>query len=171
MLKIDKIKKVHGDYEGLSFVLGAKTKDDTRKNLDCILWDGSCYWATDGYRLHYYYAIDNSAEVGVYKLVSKDKNTIVLDKDNGIKYPDITCLTLFKNKGPQWELDINTNNDNLSIPYSKIIRNMEPEKTINFDYFKALPPDHYTVYSHGTKDCICFANSNKGAAIMPMRVE
>ena len=177
MLKIEKMKKTTGDYEGLSFVLGAMTKEETRKNLQAILWDGSCYWATDGHRIHYYYANDNRAEVVVYTLASKDKNTIILEKNEDIKYPDITVLTLFRNNGPKWELEINTtpghnvtNMGACSRAYTQVIRHMEEDETLNFEYIKALPPDHYTVYFHGPKDCLCFANGNKGAAIMPMRV-
>lgn len=175
MLTIEKIKKVQGDYEGMQFVLLAMSKDETRKNLQAVLFDGACYWATDGHRLHYYYARDTRADVGVYKLVSRDKGTIVLDKTDDIKYPDITVLTLFRNNGPKWEIEIETrenkwgNNSGPSYAYTKIIRQMAEDETINFEYINALPPDHYHVYGHGPKDCICFANSNKGAAIMPMR--
>jgi hypothetical protein len=176
MLKIERIKKVEGDYEGLSFVLRALDPDEPGRYPRFILWDGSCYWGTDGKRLHYYYAKSSNPEIGTYKLISKDKNTIVLDKVENIKYPDITVLPLFRNNGPKWEIEVNLNeNQNegqyaLSTAYTKIIRKMEEDETLNFDFIKNLPLDKYTVYSHGSKDPICFANGNKGAAIMPMRV-
>jgi hypothetical protein len=176
MLKIEKIKNVEGDYEGLNFVIKAMTNDKTRKNIAAVLWDGACYWATDGNRLHYYYAKKNDVPVGVYTLVSRDKNTIVLDKNDDIRYPDISVLTMFRKNDPIYELEIDTRSNRYfdqmgacSTEYSKIIRRMADDETLNFEYIKQLPPDHYTVYAYGPKDCICFANTNKGAAIMPMK--
>jgi hypothetical protein len=170
MLKIEKIKKIKGDYEGMNFVLSAMSNDETRKNLNTVLWDGSCYWATDGHRIHYYYAKDTYAEIGVYNLVSKDKSTIVLEKTEEFKYPDITMLNIFRNNGPEWELSINTEGAGLPISYAKIIRKMADDEAIDFKFLEALPPDNYKVYSHGSRYCLCFANGNKGAGIMPLKV-
>ena len=176
MVQIQKIKKTAGDYEGIDFVLKARMGKGlypSNRNLENLLFDGAAWWATDGHRLHYYYANNTDMEPGVYRLISKDKNTVVLDPAPEVNYPDITVLSFWRGYDPKWNIGINTKTSkgaNLSQSYTKIIRNMEEDETIDFNFLNDLPEDEYTVYSHGARLPLCFANHNKGAVIMPLKV-
>jgi len=177
MYKIEKNKNPGlDDYEGMAFVMAAMAKDPYPNNLhERIMFDGACFWATDGHRVHYYYVHNNDFVPGVYEIVSKDKKTVVINKKEDVIYPDISSLDFFRGL-PKWNVEIETSaKDNIKMSrsreYTKIVRRFPSNQTINFEFFESLPPDSYTVYYYGPEKIIGFSNHSKGAGIMPLRVK
>ena len=182
MYKIEKNKnRLLDDYEGVAFVIAAIGKEEDRKNLyNRVLFDGACFWGCDGHRVHYYYVHNNAFDPGVYQVVSKDKNTVILKKAAVRKkaietFPDISKLEIFS-KTPKWSIEIKTDYSTgdremtKSVEYAKIVKRLFRGITINYKFFSDLPLGSYTVYSYGPESLVGFCNQNKGAAIMPLRI-
>ena len=56
----------------LSWRQWRKRTTDTKSTIES-LFDGACFWATDGHRVHYYYVKNNELDPGIYEIVSRIK--------------------------------------------------------------------------------------------------
>ena len=134
------------------------------------------YQFTRQNRLHFYYPFGNIGIPGqTYKVASKTSNIIFLEEDDTVKFPDIYCLSFF-HRTPKWSLDISISGERDSImidrshEYTRVIRRIKREQTLNFGYFSDLPPGKYSVHNFGDGDVTGFCNGDKGALIMPMKI-
>jgi hypothetical protein len=178
MIKIVKNKRLLvDDYEGILFVLKAtapKEKNSYKNNgLQEVMFDGACLWGTDGKRIHYYYLQQNVFKPGVYH-VNKGKEMVILEEIDR-RFPDVFRLSIFNNS-PTSNFKMRMFKEDAdraiqSTEYSKIIKRLDDNYTINMQYFLDLGLGEYTVYHYGSEDAIGFCGEYKGAVIMPMRIK
>jgi hypothetical protein len=187
MIEINKGRySLRDDYAGVLFVIKGtnqiKYQPDYRKSFDLknIMFDGACFWGTDKYRLHYYYMKDTDIEPGIYQVVKRDDKKITLDKTyEGFQgFPQIARLAMFTTP-PEWNFSITLSinhqkkgrlkdHQNMVIEYSRLIKKMPEDVTVDFQFFSDLPPGDYEVYYYGDRKMIGICGEDKGSAVMPM---
>jgi len=192
MIEINKERySFRDDYAGLLFVLKwTQTKKQyygkNSFNLGNVMFDGVCFWGTDGCRLHYYYMKNTDIEPGVYTVIKRDDKSIILDRtDEGFQgFPQIARLIMFTAEY-EWSLSISLsdnkylkvnklqegklrNRQQLVREYSRLIKKMQEDVTVDFQFFADLPAGAYEIYYYGDREMIGVCGEDKGAIIMPM---
>jgi len=161
------IQKHDTNFESIRFVIRAMDKEKLTK-YNCIYVDDTKIETTNGHHLH---RIENTIQLepGFYTVTKNTKTKIILEKtDIRSRWPDTDRVFP---RGECKEIDIVFSNGNESIPYTKFIRELSEERTINFDYFEALNDlDHYTAKIFDDNQAILFENNIAKALIMPMRI-
>lgn len=85
--------KGNSDFDGMRWVISARSKDPLRRNICCVLVEGGLVVATDGYRLHMFTPAMIDTHDGLWIVAKVDKSLIVLQRDeSGIEYPDYARL-------------------------------------------------------------------------------
>ena len=152
------------DFHGFKWVLKVITKNSSL-NLNVLKIENDLIVSTDGHRMHVYYPSELYPS-GVYKALVKTRTQIILEKVYGINYPAWRQLFFIK----ETPLEIGRID---STGYTEIVRAMNIESTLNFDYFIDLGSEMTKAFLPAKpKEGIFFENfdGSKKALIMPMRV-
>jgi hypothetical protein len=159
------------DFQGFKWVLKAISREPSLKIYDVIKIQQDLVVGTDGHRLHLYYTKEEHP-CGVFKVLVRQRSKLILEKVSDINFPDWEHL-LPKKEEIEKELVISRIN---SQGYTELVRQMNPDTTLDFNYFMDLD-DSMTKVS-ATKDLLTGTNGilfedlsqTKKALIMPMRI-
>ena len=166
-LIIKKVPKTPGDFEQVEFVMRARCQDREILNLFNILKieDGKIY-ATDGHRIHFSDLFGEYLD-GNYRFLAKKSGQFIFEKCNE-KFPDVkSVLPNLEGCAPDYEIDFGAHE---ASGICQIIRNMSNDFGINYDFLKDLR-EYFMVYLlKDPESGIYFANPNKGAMIMPLKL-
>ena len=115
------ISKYQPDFHGIKWVLRALSKNNHLIIYDRILFeDGYCV-GTDGHRMHIYEYVGKYKN-GVYEKILNNTGKIILKLIPDQEYLNWKSLTSTSMK----PLEIEFFPDLSSIPYTEVIRNMDP---------------------------------------------
>lgn len=122
--------------------------------------------ATDGRRVHVY-NLQNNFPTGLYEIIIRQKTHIVLARstEKHLGFPD------WKEAFPSHKdfTEVKTWGDT-SVSYSRVIREMDPDSTLNFKYFSdAIENNEFKIYLYKEDKAVAFEAYDKKALIMPMR--
>ena len=154
------------DFYGFKWVLKALAKESYFKYL-VLKIEKDLIVATDGHRLHIYRP-QGLYLSGSYKVLVKKNNQVILEKVSGINYPDWRSLLI--PKGTPLEIQIGRID---SPGYTEIVRLMNKESTLKFEYFSDLASEMTKAFIPAAPgEGITFENSDGSmkALIMPMRM-
>ena len=162
------LKNQQEDFYGIKWVLRALSKNSHLIVYDYIFFeDGYCI-GTDGHRMHIYEYV-GKYENGAYEKILNNTGKIILKFIPNQKYLDWLSINTTSMK----PLEIKFLPDLSSIPYTKVIRNMDPSVTIQFSYFDNLVRStwtKWTAYIYDKTDGVWFMTDRRIALIMPMHV-
>ena len=126
------ITKNHPDFEGIKWILKAKTKNksEVRNYLVHAYINEGHFIMTDAARLHKYKLIGDF-EKGFYKVNKNNKSIVelIFESSVDINYPDYNDL--FKEQPEKNRIDIT---DNLYVTLKAIYQRLEKDQTINHFY-------------------------------------
>ncbi len=154
------------DLHGFKWVLKILTREMFAFSLDIIKIEKDLVVGTDSHRIHIFYP-DGLYPSGTYKVLVKTRTKIILERVYGINYPNWHFV--FIKKGTFETIEIGRVD---STGYTKIVRAMNEEQTLNFNYFIDLDSEMLKVSIPDTsKEGVFFENfdATKKALIMPMR--
>ena len=77
---INKNNKADIDFDRIAWAIKARSKDETRININMVLVDAGCIVATDGHRLHLARTY-REIESGLYKVAHSNGKSIILEPD------------------------------------------------------------------------------------------
>ena len=131
---------------------------------------------TDGNRLHIAKGFPDKPD-GFYEIIKNTKVLIVLkeldlEETENKRFPDIDSVLPDKSKDPIWN-GIETNGLSwASTCYTKIVRKMSDNTTINFEYLKDVLSSevYFNISQYREEGPIIFENDNCFALIMPMYI-
>ena len=179
---IENVKFLPGvakSFNDLTWVLRARSDDDTRKNLNFLEVKAGRCTCTDGVRLHTMQMnpdslpLDQIPTDGLWEVVKTDKKTIVLrESAEGCQYPDWerTIPTLIAEREAEISMGGEANpKGNL---FRNVYRILDESETMNFNFVNDmfLDGDSWTVKFYEVHAPIAFENGNKKGVIMPMRI-
>ena len=136
--------------------------------LNLLLIEDGQAIKTDGHRIHICH-LHQTYPDGLYEILSNHQHRLLLGKPQEVKkFPD------WKSAIPA-HIDFNEikNLQGDSQGYSKVIRQMDPEETLDYRYFADLGKDNfYTGYIYDKKKPVIFLNFDwtRVAVIMPMHM-
>ena len=154
------------DFHGFKWVLKVLTREMSSFKLDVLKIENDLIVSTDGHRLHIYYT-RGLFSAGTYKVLIKTRTQIILEKVFGINYPE--WHQVLTPKGTIGEMKIERID---SVGYTEIVRSMNKESTLRFDYFSDLASEMTKVFIPATsEEGLTFENfdGSMKALIMPMR--
>ncbi len=173
-LIIEKNKYQPESYDLMKWVMNARVADkDSRTGsvsnaLKMVMISKNRVVCTDGHRLHSF-RHGRTYQPGVYQVVSQDKKSIVLGKDEtGIVYPDVKQVVRIKGAKKVVSIDHN-GRINIAGPFTQMVRAME-SGTISLDYFQDAITEGQWRIKITPEGPVRFDNCNKMALIMPMRI-
>jgi len=152
------------DFKNLRWVL----KVSEGWGLKLLLIEDGQAIKTDGHRVHICH-LHQTYPDGLYEILSNHQHRLLLGKPQEVKkFPD------WKSAIPA-HIDFNEikNLQGDSQGYSKVIRQMDPEETLDYRYFADLGKDNfYTGYIYDKKKPVIFLNFDwtRVAVIMPMHM-
>ena len=155
------------DFYGFKWVLKAITREMSSFKLDVLKIEEDLIVATDGHRLHIY-RTQGLFSAGIYQVLIKTRTKIILEKVFDVNYPEWHQVLI--PKGTIEEMTIGSID---SPGYTEIVRAMNKESTLRFDYFSDLASEMTKVFIPAApKEGITFENfdGSMKALIMPMRV-
>ena len=154
------------DFYGFKWVLKILPKK-SYPILDILKIENDLAVSTDGHRLHIY-RTQGLFSAGTYKVLVKTRTQIILEKVFGVTYPDWRQALAIK--GTPLEIKIGRID---SPGYTEIIRTMNKESTLKFEYFSDLNSEMTKAFIPATPGGgITFENfdGSMKALIMPMKV-
>ena len=161
------------------FCISAWSKNDALsirvKSFPIKLENGTMI-VTDGNRLHIAKGFPDKPD-GFYKVVKNTEVLVVLkeldlEETENKRFPDIDSVLPDKSKDPIWN-GIKVNGlSYASKCYTKIVRKMSDNTTINFEYLKDVLSSevYFNISQYREEGPIIFENDNCFALIMPMYI-
>ena len=167
------LEKNHPLFSRLSFVLQARSTDETRYHMTGLHVEEGKSISTDGRRLHIYSG--DTLEEGDYKATVVNKSQIVLTPADDYTYPNWKIVMPEKQKCKivDGKLDLENvtfkknNLSNISRAYFAFCKNTDA--LVNLDFFKDLVGHSWEVYYQEPDKAILFENDQFTAVIMPMQ--
>ena len=162
---VEKTKYQQEHYELFKWALKAIAKKPT--NYLNTVWIGKNRVAcTDGHRVHIF-RHDRTYEPGVYDVKSVSAKSIVLQKNTiGFTYPDISRVIPRGKKEDR--IFVNERECNSGSSYTQVVRKMEENLTVNYDYFDdCVTAGEWKITIIPKSNILYFRNCNKSAVIMP----
>ena len=168
-------------FHDLSWVIKAKSKDESRYNLQGVYFDGEAFIATDGYRLHYALMdLENipheiyPKEKGVYEVVSANKKNITLRLSTDREFPDYTQVF------PNPRTFTNSRKCILGktvTPLTTLARNafslFADKGCLNLKFLEdlAIDDEEWEIFFINHRSPVTFLNCSKLAIIMPVNID
>ena len=166
-------------FKEIQWVLSAIGKDESRINLTRLCVQDGFFICTNGYSLHAA-QIDNEMlpnamlpEDGKYEVVSNTQKAIVLKKDDQCADFPAVWEVFPPHHNPD-KIQVSTYGKfALTELATKIYRLIDKDLTINIAYLEpfAKLEDEWEIYNYDHGSPVCFLNTNKIAAVMPMRLK
>ncbi len=166
--------KNHSLFNQLSFVLQARSTDDTREYMQTLHIEGEKAICTDGRRLHIYSG-NLHLEPGDYEVASVNKSQIILTPTSDYNFVDWKRVVPKKEKYKKADgkLDMNcaslkkTELNKLSSKYFAFIK--QTDCPLDLTFFSALSNYTWEVYFRNKNESVLFENKELTAVIMPMK--
>lgn len=161
-------------YQGIGkvrFCIAAWDKNEDR-HMPIKLENGKMT-ATDGHRLHEVNDLPCDAkDNGLYEVVKNNKTCVILKESEHTRFPDTDRVWPNQNKDPLWNGIYVHSVLYASEQYTKIVRKMSDNTTINFNYFEQLLHSgvDFKVSQYEEQGPVLFENCECRALIMPMRL-
>jgi len=155
------------DFNGFKWILKVLTRESRQRVYSIIKIEKDLIVGTDGHRLHIYYPPSEPFPSGIYKVLVKTRTQITLEKVFGISYPDWHNLLPAKENLTEIKLSRID-----SVGYTELVRQMNPDSTLTFDYFIDLGSEITKAFIPSkVNEGVFFENfdATKKALIMPMR--
>ena len=168
------MEKNHPLFNQLSFVLQARSTDDTREYMQILHIENEEAICTDGRRLHIYSG-DLHLEPGDYKVLSANKSQIILTPTSDYNFVDWKRVMPKKEdyKKVEGTLDMDcaslkkTELNKLSKEYFAFIK--QTDCLVDLTFFAALSDHTWEVYYGENYESVLFENDELAAIIMPMQ--
>jgi len=161
------LQRIHPDFWGFKWVLKTVSADSPPMVRNVIEIQKDLIVGTDDHRLHIYYTREEHPP-GVFKLLVKQRFSLILEKVMDVKFPEWQYVLPAK-KEIEKELKLRSIN---SVGYTVLVRQMEEDVTLRFNYFMDLDSSMIKVSIIKDNGGILFedADGSKKALIMPMHV-
>jgi len=180
MIKLTK-KQDANIFSEVYWVLLARSKDTgSRPALTMLHAEASGLdiriTCTDGYRLHRAEDMGDMFEPGLYEVVKFTKSEIFLARhEGGAVYPDINPMIPDPERyNFNLNLQVHTISTAQSIAYSRLIRELPDDRTIDFSYFKdtmSRPLSYPEVAPVNSYSTVVLRDKNLYALIMYVRIQ
>jgi len=160
-------------FDTWKWLLKAKSNDETRGSLLCVLVKGKRAFATDGCRLHIANVKDCAIESGLYRVPVNTTKQIVLQEDTeGWQYPDVEKVVPRHASGKVVLGSVPWKVDKGSYVAARVLRAIKPNLTVNLDWLKdCVMEGDWTMYLPKTGEALYFKNCTRSAVIMPCRID
>lgn len=156
-------------FDLMKWVLKAKGGDKATRGLHYIHIAKNRVVCCDGYVL-FYFRHNRTFKPGNYELKSMDKKSIVLSLVEDDPYYPTISNAISRKKGRRFSFY----QSELAKPgtfYTKVVRNMDENCSINYDYFSSMVTDgEWKVNISGEEGPVIFRNCEKTAVISPMKL-
>lgn len=179
--KWNTISKMAETFNDLSWVIKARSKDETRYNLHGVYFDGEAFVSTDGYRLHYALFDPDSLpkemipkKKGVYDVVTANKKAITLRLNKDFEFPDYSQIL------PDPKTFTNSQRcilGRMVTPLTTLARytfSLFADKgCINLKYLEdlAIEDEEWEIFFIDYLSPVTFMNHSKLAILMPVRAD
>jgi len=166
-------------FNDLTWVLKARSSDDTRKNMHFLEVKAGRFTCTDGHRLHTMRLLDDGLPLdqiptdGLWEVVKIDKKNIVIrESEEGCQYPDWEGTIPTKIAERKAEISMGGKTNPKGNLFRNVYRILDETETMNFNFINDmfLDGDSWTVKFYEVHAAIAFENGNKKGIVMPMRI-
>ena len=178
------LTKKDTDFQGVHWALQARAKG---KGLNTIRLDSAMTHAridgghiecVDGHRLHVYELQEIAPPDGLYEVLKCTKGEVQLltTEDSG-NFPDLEMV--FPKKAHKVMVDSLHSNesvkagprDSIHGGFCRLVKVMPKNNGINFNYYSDIVAGStWTAYRYGKDEPVYFANCNRWAVIMPVKI-
>jgi hypothetical protein len=171
------ISKDDPDYEGLRWVVKAASKRSKTLPSEPINFvkidEGKVAYATDGHRIHIYLLEAETKTAGLFDFRMRRGDLVLTpEREVGGDYP--TVLNVIPSPEGYRNCVQLTSGSELNGAYTRVVRGMGPECTLQYGHFKDLEDilQHgVTVGIYDEHQPVAFVWERGVALIMPMRVK
>ena len=163
-----KIQKHSPGFNDVSWVLKARSKDESRPALLHVEVKKDSLCCTDGHRLHLLW--ENSLDIppGIYEVMKSTKSEIILLRnEDGPTFPD---WSVFLSGEP---FNVRIEHGIGEFGYTEVIRGLPDARPIDFRYWNdAIDTGRWECYTRDDEKMLRFRDTQglRTALIMPMRV-
>lgn len=166
-LVIEKRSKKDTDFDNILWTIKVRSNDDTIHALTGIKIDGGLLVCTNGYRLHCYMP-ERNIQDGFYHVKSATKKMIILEKEEGVIYPDYERVF----PRPDFQKSIDCNDKSLFV--HTIYQNFTDETcSFNLDYLTDSYMEDCKIKiskAEGSKPlCLYDEENGRAALVMPTK--
>ena len=168
------VTREFGVFDDLFWITSAIDKKVTRPAVKNIFIKEGWVVATDLKRIHAAYLGEDlpDCEDGLYQLIQRKRNHIFLkkDEDHGFSsYPDWEVIfPRSKSHEPFENIQLYKN---VYAEFCRLVRKIPEDQALDFEFFKGLTDGTYDVIRYMDTGPIIFANCNRLAAVMPIRID